>query len=204
MGLPPRQNPREKTSVDNGSERPISKAMHRPKKELHGNCRQPLAESRLLIGGILFGMLALCVYASASWYQRTIVSLNNAASHAGDLQRDKTRRLSDPRAKDSSDVQLMTWGGGNMVSEVGKNLYVIGSDLDGVLHIRVFNAYGNRTSDTDEKQLPRQARNAIGELKQQVKKLSPPHMLTHEEKSAIVDAVKTIVNTPQSPPEVGR
>jgi hypothetical protein len=203
VSLPPRQIRREQTSVDNGSERPVSNAMHREKKPLDGNCYQPLVESRFLIGGILFGVLALGGYGATRWYYDEIVLLGS--NKVGDLRKAEmmNRLAKGLPSKDSNfDVQLVTWGGGAMVPFVGKNLFVVGSDLQGVLHIRVFDANGKRIRDTDETQLPQQTRKAIEELKQKVKKLSPPHDLTRAEKSGIVAAASSIVNIPQSAPEV--
>ena len=63
----------------------------------------------------------------------------------------------------------------------GKNLVVVGTDNDGLLHIRIFDAAGNRIKDTDETQLPAQAA-AIATLKQQLPGLLPPHVLTDAER----------------------
>src|SRR5262245_25427481 len=78
------------------------------------------------------------------------------------------------------DLRLMSWGDGSGVPTSGKDLVVVGTDDNGLLHIRIFDAIGNRTKDTDETQLPSQAA-AIATLKQQLAGLWPAHGLTDRE-----------------------
>jgi hypothetical protein len=67
-----------------------------------------------------------------------------------------------------------------------------GTDNNGSLHIRIFDAAGNRITDTDEGQLPAQAK-AIAKLKQQLPDLLPPHVLTDAEKAQFIANVTSIV-----------
>ena len=86
----------------------------------------------------------------------------------------------------------MSWGDGSGVPTSGKNLVVVGTDNNGLLHIRIFDAAGNRIKDTDETQLPAQAA-AIATLKQQLPGLLPPHVLTDAEKAQVIAEATSIV-----------
>ena len=55
---------------------------------------------------------------------------------------------------DGYDLRLMSWGDGSGVPTSGNNLVIVGIDNDGLLHIRIFDAGGNRVTDTDETKLP--------------------------------------------------
>src|SRR4051812_28952428 len=90
----------------------------------------------------------------------------------------------------------MSWGDGSGVPTSGKNLVVVGTDNNGSLHIRIFDATGNRTKDTDETQLPAQAA-AIATLKQRLPGLSPPHVLTGMEKEQVIAEATSIVDQTQ-------
>ena len=86
----------------------------------------------------------------------------------------------------------MSWGDGTGVPTSGRNLVVVGTDNNGLLHIRIFDATGNRIKDTDETQLPAQAA-AISTLKQRLPGLLPPHALTDAEKAQVITEVTSIV-----------
>ena len=86
----------------------------------------------------------------------------------------------------------MSWGDGSGVPTSGKNLVIVGIDNNGLLHIRIFDAAGNRITDTDETQLPAQAA-AIATLKQQLPGLLPPHVLTDAEKAQVIAEATSIV-----------
>jgi hypothetical protein len=90
------------------------------------------------------------------------------------------------------DLRLMSWGDGSGVPTSGKNLVVVGTDNNGLLHIRILDAAGNRIVDTDETQLPAQAA-AIATLKQQLPGLLPPHVLTDAEKAQVTGEATSIV-----------
>jgi hypothetical protein len=105
----------------------------------------------------------------------------------------------DPFARRSSqddpggfDLRLMSWGDGSGAPTSGKNLVVVGTDDNGLLHIRIFDAAGNRVNDTDATQRPAQAA-AIATLKQQLPGLLPPHELTDAEKAQVIAEATSIV-----------
>jgi hypothetical protein len=94
------------------------------------------------------------------------------------------------------DVRVMSWGDGSGVPNSGKNLVVVGTDNNDLLHIRIFDSEGNRSRDTDETQLPAQAA-AIATLKQQLPGLLFPYELTHAEKAqVVVEATSIVGQTP--------
>jgi hypothetical protein len=90
------------------------------------------------------------------------------------------------------DLRLMSWGNGSGVPAFGINLVVVGTDNNGLLHIRIFDAAGNRTIDTDETQLPAQAA-AVATLKARLPGLLPPHVLTDAEKAQVLAETASIV-----------
>jgi serine/threonine protein kinase len=90
------------------------------------------------------------------------------------------------------DLRLMSWGDGSEVPTSEKNLVVVGTDNDDLLHIRIFDAAGNRIKDTDETQLPDRA-GAVASLKQQLPGLLPPHVLTVAENEQVIAEVTSIV-----------
>jgi len=102
------------------------------------------------------------------------------------------------------DLQLMSWGDGSKVPTSGQSLVIAGTDSNGLLHIRTFNAAGVRTdtyeameggtlhrvsadalgnisSDSSESSLSAPQAHAIAGLKQQLPGLLPPHVLTQGE-----------------------
>ena len=64
----------------------------------------------------------------------------------------------------------------------GKNLFILGKDDYGLLHIRIFDPGGNQVVDTDESKLPAAQGGPISELKQELKELMPPHVLSDHRK----------------------
>jgi hypothetical protein len=94
---------------------------------------------------------------------------------------------------DGSDLRLMSWGDESGVPTSGNDLVIVGIDNDGLLHIRIFDAGGNRTTDTDETKLPGAQAGAISTLKRQLPGLSPPHVLTGAEKAQVLSKVTSIV-----------
>ncbi|MFO0887962.1 MAG: ATP-binding protein [Isosphaeraceae bacterium] len=93
---------------------------------------------------------------------------------------------------DKPDLRLMSWGDGSRVPDSGRSLIVIGKDQNGLLHIRIFDAAGERIEDTNETQLPDQAA-AIAALTRQFPRLLPPHELTDAETDRVIAAVTMIV-----------
>ena len=87
----------------------------------------------------------------------------------------------------------MSWGDGSGVPTSGNNLVIVGTDNDGLLHIRIFDAEGNRITDTDETKLPSTQAGAISTLKQQLPGLLPPHVLTAAETAEVITEATSIV-----------
>jgi hypothetical protein len=108
------------------------------------------------------------------------------------------------------DLQLMSWGDGSGVPTSGRNLVIVGTDNDGRLHIRIFDANGDEVTDTDETKLAATRAGAISTLKQRLPGLSPPRVLTLAEKARLVDEATSIVGqthplaVPKPPPGVMR
>jgi hypothetical protein len=93
---------------------------------------------------------------------------------------------------DGYDLQLMSWGDGSGVPTSGNRLVLVGTDTAGMLHIRIFDAAGNRVTDTDETKLPGKA-GPISTLKQQLPGLLPPHVLTGAEKAPVLQELTSIL-----------
>jgi hypothetical protein len=102
------------------------------------------------------------------------------------------------------DLRLMSWGDGSGVPTSGNNLIIVGTDNLGLLHIRIFNAGGDRFTDTDDTKLPTTQAKAISTLKQQLPGLLYPHLLTSDEKAQVISEVTSIVRQIQGIPEVDR
>jgi hypothetical protein len=115
------------------------------------------------------------------------------------------------------DLGLMSW---DDVSEVptssGENLVVVGTDYNGLLHIRIFDAAGICVVDTDadEMELPDKAE-AIATLKEHIATLKqrllhlPPYVWTSNlvadaEKDLMISAATSIVGRKYTPLVVGR
>ena len=90
------------------------------------------------------------------------------------------------------DLRLISWRNGTELPETGKNLVVVGIDDNGLLHIRIFDATGNRRADTDETQLPAQAA-AVAALKQQLPRLLSAHVVTDADKAQVLTQATSIV-----------
>ena len=73
----------------------------------------------------------------------------------------------------------------------GKRLIIVALNKD-VLRFRIFDGEGKVVVDTDEKRLTKQAQQ-LGVLREQLKNLWPPHVLTRSEKDWGVAAVTSIV-----------
>jgi RNA polymerase sigma factor (sigma-70 family) len=99
-------------------------------------------------------------------------------------------RSSSPRPR--FDLRLMSWGDGTGVPTSGNNLVIIGTDDNGLLHIRIFDRDGHRVTDTDEAKLPPAQAQAILILKQGLPGLLPPHVMTDAEKARALREVTSI------------
>jgi tetratricopeptide (TPR) repeat protein len=108
------------------------------------------------------------------------------------------RRLADLYQGSGYDLRSMSWGDGSGVPTSGNNLVIVGTDAAGLLHIRVFNAGGNRVTDKDETQLPGTQAGAISALKQKLPGLLPPHVLTDAEKAQVLQEVTSILGQTQN------
>ena len=95
------------------------------------------------------------------------------------------------------DVRLMSWGDGSEVPTSGNNFVIVGADNQDLLHIRIFDAGGNRVTDTDETKLPPIRASAISTLKQQLPGLLPRHVLASAEKVQVISEVTSIVGPPR-------
>jgi hypothetical protein len=80
---------------------------------------------------------------------------------------------------------------------LGNSLVIVGTDTAGLLHIRIFDAGGNRATDTDETQLTGTQAEAISALKQQLPGLLSPHVLTSAEKAQVLQEVTSIFSQTQ-------
>src|SRR5262249_8297183 len=96
------------------------------------------------------------------------------------------------------DLRLMSWGDGSGVPTSGNNLVIVGLDNKGLLHIRIFDAGGNRVTDTDETKLPGTQAQAVSNLKGQFPDLLSPHLLTDAEKAQLISEATAIVGQPLS------
>jgi hypothetical protein len=101
------------------------------------------------------------------------------------------------------DLQLMSWGDGSGVPTSGKSLVIVGIDNKGLLHIRIFDANGNRITDMDETKLPGSQAGAIATLKQQLPGFLPPHVLTGPETAQVMSEATSIVGQTNPPSAAG-
>ncbi len=90
-------------------------------------------------------------------------------------------------------VQVVAWGDGSGVSTSGNNLFLVGTDSNSRLHIRIFDPSGNLVTDTDETQLPAGRAAAIAALKLQLPGLLRPHVLTNAEIDQVINQATVIV-----------
>lgn len=99
------------------------------------------------------------------------------------------------------DFQVIDWRDGSGVPASAINTVLIGTDSNGRLHIRRFDAAGNLVTDLDETQLPaNQAKQvALPSLKQQLARIALPPALNPEQKAQLLDDVTTLVGRMPSP-----
>jgi hypothetical protein len=90
-------------------------------------------------------------------------------------------------------VQLLPWGDGSGMPGSGSKLIIAGIDNNSLLHVRIFDANGERTTETDETKLASTAAGAISTFKQQLPGLLPPHVLTSAETAQVIKQVIAIV-----------
>jgi hypothetical protein len=95
------------------------------------------------------------------------------------------------------DLRLMSWGDGSRVSTSGSNIVIVGTDNNGLLHIRIFDWSGTKVTDTEETKIPASQAGAIAALKQRLPGLLPPHGLTPAEKAELVSEATLIVDQAQ-------
>jgi hypothetical protein len=99
--------------------------------------------------------------------------------------------------QDGFDLQLMPWGDGSGVPTSGNNLILVGIDDKGLLHIRIFDARGNETTDTDETKLPSTQAGTISTLKQQLPGLLRLQVLPRADKAQLISEARSIVGQTQ-------
>lgn len=107
-----------------------------------------------------------------------------------------------PPPAEGFDLRLISRGNGSRVPASGNNLVIVGTDNNGLFHIRIFDAGGIRMVDTDETMLPTRQASAISTLKQQLPRLLPPHVLTSAEKTQVLSEVISIVG--QTPAQISQ
>ena len=112
------------------------------------------------------------------------------------------------------DVRLMSWGNGSGVPTSGSDHIIVGTDANGLLHIRNFDAGGIRSDTFEVKDTSGalhlrsvdasgkvlsdvlESKTQAGEistLKQQLPGLLPPHVLSSDERSHVLVEVTSIV-----------
>jgi hypothetical protein len=96
------------------------------------------------------------------------------------------------------DLRLMSWGDGSGVPSSGNRLVIVGTDIAGRLHIRIFDASGKQVTDKDETKLAATQAGAISALKQGLPDLLPPHVLTSAEKDQVLSEATSIVGQTRS------
>ena len=100
---------------------------------------------------------------------------------------------SPPNVLSGLDLRLMSWGDGSGVPTSGNDIVIVGFDNNNLLHIRIFDANGNRVTDTDETKLAAALAEAIATLRQQVQSLSALPVLTDGEKVQVIGEATSIV-----------
>jgi hypothetical protein len=90
-------------------------------------------------------------------------------------------------------LRLVSWGDGSAAPTSGNDLVIVGIDNNGLLHVRIFDAGGNRITDTEEAKLPSTEARAVSTLKQQLPGLLPPHLLTDAEQAGLIREATSIV-----------
>jgi hypothetical protein len=169
---------------------------------------------------------------NASTDARLVARVQNAGGHTRLLLLDSLGRLlvqSDGQSAANPDellqqhipgidLQLMSWGDGSGVPTSGTDLAIVGTDDNGLLHIRIFNGIGDSTdtfevsdnsgalhlesidasgkilSDVLESELTPTQAGAISTLKQQLPGWLPPHLLTNPEKEQVISEVASIID----------
>lgn len=100
-----------------------------------------------------------------------------------------------PKSVRGFDLRLMSWGDGTGVPTSGSNLVILGRDKDFQLHIRIFDAKGQKVTDTGEKVLPTPAKRfAADRLKDRVIELMPAGVPTAVQKVKLIREATSIVN----------
>jgi WD40 repeat protein len=116
-----------------------------------------------------------------------------------------------------SELRLISWGDGSGVPWSDKDLVIVGTDSDNLLHIRAFGGHvhpidaletrdssgalhlklfyteGGFQSDALESSLPTAQSGAITTLKQRLPGLLPPHVLSGAERGQVLSAVTLIL-----------
>jgi hypothetical protein len=100
------------------------------------------------------------------------------------------------------ELQVVDWGDGAEVPATGANLVIVGTDRDGLLHIRIFDPDGTRTTDAVETEFPGDQDIAIRELKERLPDLLPSPELTNAERKKLFDLVASIVGQAGLPTHV--
>jgi cobalt-zinc-cadmium efflux system outer membrane protein len=99
-------------------------------------------------------------------------------------------------------LESTSWGDGSQVRRSGNNLVIVGTDNQGLIHIRIFDIGGNRVKDTDETaELRRRPSPDFSTLKKLLTDFSTLKKPTHAEKtqhdSDVISEVMSIVGTPE-------
>jgi WD40 repeat protein/tRNA A-37 threonylcarbamoyl transferase component Bud32 len=107
------------------------------------------------------------------------------------------------------DLQVMSWGDGSKVPTSGHKLVIAGTNSDGLLHIRTFDAAGVRTeayeaivgkalhlvsADAAGHVRPLSGGSEVAILKKKLPGLLPPHVLTHDEDTQVRGEVESITS----------
>ena len=90
------------------------------------------------------------------------------------------------------DLQLVDWEDGSDVPTSGCNVVIVGTDNNGVLHIKIFDAAGKLVTDADETMLLSQA-GAISTLKQLLLGFELLPVLTDAQKAQVITEATSIV-----------
>ena len=93
-------------------------------------------------------------------------------------------------------VQSISWGNGSKVPGNGKSLILVGTDNDGLLHIRIFSGSGKLVTYTNEAKLPDSRAFEITALKEYLATYGVGHVFSHEETTQIITEVSSIVSDP--------
>jgi hypothetical protein len=90
---------------------------------------------------------------------------------------------------DGYDLRPIAWGDGSAAPTSGRRLIALGLDDAGRLHVRIFNARGERVVDADETQFPA---GMVSALKQRVADLSPPRAPSDAEKAPLLREIRRV------------